>query len=217
MEEEKEFGHLMIDLETMDTASTAAIISIGAVEFDIETGETGKKFYVNVELQSCLDMGMTVSGDTIMWWMKQCDEARDTLQEKDPIMIQAALMELNMFMSERGKSYQIWSRPASFDLVILANAYRILDYVIPWNFRNERCVRTLQSMRPEINIDVLRTGTHHNAIDDAIHQADYCSRIWKALNPETRQVKSSACVKCSDFGWLYDAMGNRTGLCECHY
>ncbi len=57
MNEERKFKHLMLDIETMGNESYSAITSIGAVEFDIETGETGDEFYVVVGLQSCLDAG----------------------------------------------------------------------------------------------------------------------------------------------------------------
>ena len=33
------FGHLMLDIETMGNESFSSIVSIGALEFDIETGE----------------------------------------------------------------------------------------------------------------------------------------------------------------------------------
>ena len=35
--ENKSLGHLMLDLETMGNKSNAALLSIGAVEFDIKT------------------------------------------------------------------------------------------------------------------------------------------------------------------------------------
>jgi len=30
-------------------------------------------------------------------------------------------------------------------------------------------------------------------------------------------IKNSACPKCHDKGWLYDYLGNRAGVCPCHY
>ena len=45
--------HIMLDLETMSTASNAAIVAIGAVEFEPETGKLGREFYCNVSLASC--------------------------------------------------------------------------------------------------------------------------------------------------------------------
>ena len=50
MESQKKFGHLMVDIETMGNQSNSAIVSIGAVEFNMATGETGKEFYTNVSL-----------------------------------------------------------------------------------------------------------------------------------------------------------------------
>lgn len=46
---------IMLYLETMDTAPTAAIIAIGAVEFDEHT--LGREFYRVVDLQSSMDAG----------------------------------------------------------------------------------------------------------------------------------------------------------------
>ena len=36
--------HVMIDIETMGNMSHSAIVSVGAVRFDLETGEIGEKF-----------------------------------------------------------------------------------------------------------------------------------------------------------------------------
>ena len=40
-----EYTHVMLDLETMGRKSNSALVSIGAVEFDLITGETGREFY----------------------------------------------------------------------------------------------------------------------------------------------------------------------------
>lgn len=48
--ENKTFGHVMLDLETMGTKSNTALTSIGAVEFNIQTGECGKEFYSTIYL-----------------------------------------------------------------------------------------------------------------------------------------------------------------------
>ena len=70
--------HIMIDLETLDTSPSAAIISlIGAVKFRSATQTPlGDKFYLPVSIQSNLDEGRTISGDTLRWWMNQDDGAQ---------------------------------------------------------------------------------------------------------------------------------------------
>jgi DNA polymerase III epsilon subunit-like protein len=42
--DETNLGHVMLDLETMGKRAGCAIVSIGAVEFDINTGEIGRTF-----------------------------------------------------------------------------------------------------------------------------------------------------------------------------
>ena len=48
----KEFTDLMVDIETMGVSSNAVIASIAAVQFNINTGETGEKFEAYVDLKN---------------------------------------------------------------------------------------------------------------------------------------------------------------------
>ncbi len=177
-DKENVFGHLMLDIETMGNESFSSIISMGALEFDINTGKTGKEFYVNVDLQSCLDYGLTVNASTIMWWMKQSEQARKDFVEKTPLRIEAALLDFCQFCN---KEYQIWGNSARFDCGILQNAYNKLSIPIPWDFRKERCVRTLVSLNPEIKENFPSIGTAHNALSDCYYQVGYCSLIWQSF------------------------------------
>jgi hypothetical protein len=183
MESGKKFGHIMVDIETMGNESNSAIVSIGAVEFNMETGETGQEFYANVSLKSCLDAGLKVNADTVMWWMKQGDEARKTLTVGESKNIIQALDEFSSFVEFcGGKECQAWGNSARFDLGILTDAYNKINVKTPWDFRNERCVRTLASFSPQIKKDAVFIGTPHYSIDDCKFQIHYCSEIWNALN-----------------------------------
>ena len=163
----------------MGTKSNSAIISIGAVEFDILTGKTGKEFYRNVSLQSCISLGLEVDADTIMWWIEQSQAARKSLTEGKVISIQQALIDFREFCD---KEYQIWGNSARFDLGLLENAYDKAMLSIPWKFSRERCVRTLVSFNPEIKKNYPSVGTAHNAISDCYFQVGYCSAIWSSLH-----------------------------------
>ena len=173
------FQHLMLDIETMGNESFSSIVSIGAVEFDIETGKTGKEFYTNVDLQSCIDLGLIMNASTIMWWMQQNEQARKDLTERASLPIIEALKYFANFCN---KDYQIWGNSARFDCGILQNAYNKAGMTIPWDFRKERCVRTLVSFAPEIKTNYKSVGTAHNAVDDCKFQIGYCSEIWRSLN-----------------------------------
>jgi hypothetical protein len=173
-------GHLMLDLETMGKRAGCAIVSIGAVEFDIETGKTGREFYERVGLQSCLDVGLFVEASTIYWWMQQNEKARLELCEP-AVGIYAALEKLRSFVGFLG-DYQLWGNGARFDIGILEAAYFACGYKeLPWYFRNERDVRTLVSFAPSVKENYPFTGVLHNPIDDCKHQIQYCHAIKKYL------------------------------------
>jgi DNA polymerase III epsilon subunit-like protein len=171
------FNSVMLDLETMGSMSHSAIVSIGAVRFDIKTGEIGEKFYINVDLQSCLDAGLIINADTLMWWLNQSDAARKKISEKG-IPLQKALLSLAIFMN---KDYEVWGNSARFDLGILSDAFNTFGIPIPWDFRKERCVRTLVSFAPEIKDAEVNTGVAHDALADCIFQINYCSKIFNKL------------------------------------
>ncbi len=72
-------NHLMVDLETMGNGPYAPVISIGAVFFDPNTGETGEEFSVNISLESSMRYRARPDASTILWWLEQSEEARKSL------------------------------------------------------------------------------------------------------------------------------------------
>lgn len=170
--------HIMLDLETMSNQSYGVIVSIGAVRFDLNTGKHKEKFYYNIDIQSCLDLGLGVTGSTIEWWLKQSEEARLGLLN-NPISITHAL---NLFSEFVTKDDILWGNSARFDCGLLQNAYNKNKQEIPWDFRNERCLRTLVSLKPSIRDNFVKKGVSHNALDDCYNQIEYLCAIWKLLN-----------------------------------
>jgi hypothetical protein len=181
--ETKKLGHVMVDLETLGNKSNSVICSIGAVEFDIETGETGREFYTKVDIQSCLDRGMIVNGDTIEWWFMQNEKARMAVAVGDGKNISQALYEFKVYLELLGiTTVQLWSNGVRFDMGILEDAYIKCGLKEPWNFRCERDVRTLVAFAPEVKEHYPKMGTEHNPIDDCKYQIGYCTAIWEKLN-----------------------------------
>jgi hypothetical protein len=180
IEKPNKLGHVMLDLETMGNRAGCAIVSIGAVEFNLNTGEIGRQFYDRVALQSCLDAGLFIQASTLYWWMQQGDEARMELcKPADPL--KNVLEQFSSFIMQLGE-IQIWGDGAAFDLSILKAAYYAIKEKEPWYFRNERDVRTIVMFAPEIKENMLFTGTMHNPIADCKHQIRYCCEIYKKLN-----------------------------------
>ena len=175
------YTDIMLDLETLGNKSNSPILSIGAVEFNLETGETGREFYTTVDLQSCLDVGLKINGSTFYWWMQQSDGARKAVcQPGFPIM--DALSRFEIWMQGSPEEIRIWGNGARFDIGIMEDAYVACGWQdMPWKFRSERDVRTLVAFAPEIKANYPTVGVEHHPIYDCKHQIGYCHEIWKKI------------------------------------
>lgn len=154
--------NVMVDLETLGREAGAAILSIGAVTFDREG--VHDTFYRNIDLETCEQAGLTVETSTLAWWLDQGEEAQDVLRGGGDLDD-----ALNDFADFYDDAEEIWANSPSFDCEILGHAYDALGIEQPWGFREERDYRTLRELPGAVWVD--RQGTHHNALDDAKHQA----------------------------------------------
>jgi len=167
----------MVDLETLGNGSNSVIIAIGAVKFDPRTGRVGEladRFYTNVDPQSCVEAGLQMDVSTVMWWMSQSDAARAAVT-KPGRQLAEALAEFSKWLPADAC---VWGNGATFDNVILANAYRALRLPQPWKHWNDRCYRTLKNLHPDIKAPA-RQGVAHNALDDAVFQAEHACAILR--------------------------------------
>lgn len=167
---------VMLDLETMSVESNAAIIAIGAVRFTLEDGVLSR-FSRVVDLQSCLDHGLVMDADTVLWWLRQSDEARAEFSQPG-MALPNALDDFYGWMGGSGDQL-VWGDGERFDNVILANAFRAAGRPLPWDPKNGRCYKTVRKMFPGIRIE--RVGVHHRAVDDAESQAEHLIRIWRGI------------------------------------
>lgn len=167
----EEMTNLMLDLETFSTRPNAAIRSIGACVFDHEG--VLAKFYVNIR-----DVVGDVDPNTVEWWASQPKEARDAL-EIDTKWLDDALADFTLWLPEPANQCLIWGNGADFDNVILASAFDARARALPWKFYNNRCYRTVKNLFPIAKMD--RKGTKHNALDDAISQAEHLIAIRNRL------------------------------------
>jgi exodeoxyribonuclease VIII len=185
--------HVMLDLETMGTGPSAAVVAIGAIAFDLtDTGGTmGPTFYQTIGLANAMASGGQVDAGTVLWWLRQSDEARAVFQQgQDGDATEHAwvLVRFAEYMSNLGTDPQrvrVWGNGASFDNVILACAYRRAGLALPWNNFNDRCYRTIKAMQPDVKLQ--RTGTHHHALDDAIAQARHLIQLLRGVDAVIEQ------------------------------
>lgn len=160
----------MLDLETMSCTANAAIVAIGACEFDLDLGVT-REFYQVVDLQSCISKKFDVDGRTVKWWLQQSEPARNAICAKG-VDILDALKEFQGFLGKNPQNYRIWGNGSDFDNTILINAFQRHKVMAPWKYANNRCFRTIKASFPQIKMPE-SDGVHHHALDDAKWQANY--------------------------------------------
>ncbi|HBY5615742.1 TPA: exonuclease [Klebsiella pneumoniae] len=184
-----DYVHVMVDLETMGKKHNAPIVAIGAVVFDPATGSIGESFYKVVCLESSVNWGAVIDPSTVIWWLKQSSEARSVIVNDDAIPLLDALLQFREFVSDNvaggSKKAQVWGNGASFDNSILRSSYDCIAEDYPWEYWNDRDVRTMVELGHAINYEPQKAipfeGERHNALADAIHQARYVSAIWQRL------------------------------------
>lgn len=177
---------VMVDLETAATDPKAIVISIGAVYFDPATG-LGEKFYQELTWDDQFKAGRTCNPDTVSWWTQQSEEARKVWQTKlaggfdrEKHITVNALQHFDFFLSPGGvrdDKLELWGYGADFDCVVLGSLYETMGVKRPWSYSRNRCHRTLVNLAKGFIEAPERKGTHHNALDDAVYQAE-CAIVY---------------------------------------
>jgi hypothetical protein len=154
--------------------------------FDRETGEIGETYVTNIDIESCLEYGLAIDGETLKWWFKQSN--RTFLNT--PRTLPAAL---NTFATFIEKAETVWAH-ATFDIPVLANAYRAAGIKFPFRYWKSRDIRTLVDLanmdrEAEKRNEEKRTDAH-DALADCRYQVAYCVRCFEALkSPERDLIK----------------------------
>jgi len=175
---------IMIDLETLATSTDAAILTIGAVKFDPFGKDLQEpsmdSFYVKVDLDSCDEIGLVTSDDTIAWWANQEQAAQDeAFSPEGRIHIRDAFNQLYKFC---WGAQRVWSNGAGFDVVICETVFKRIEKAVPWNFWQVRDVRTafdlgINPNRPPV--------LKHHALEDAWNQAVGIQNVYGTLRTST--------------------------------
>jgi hypothetical protein len=180
-------NHIMVDLETLAEGPNAVFPSLAAVQFDLETGETGKQFSMNIDIDSAVKVGLVVDSSTVGWWFTQPTEV-SALMFKDPQSLVIVLKEFQRFLIDCADGLAatdqlvLWGNSARYDLAKVAWAYKAIGYEFyPWNTWNEKCFRTYTKLFPQFGNDVKKHDVKHDPIQDCEFQIRKVVAVHKEI------------------------------------
>jgi len=113
------------------------------------------------------------------WWAMQDPEVRNEAFSGTK-SLEVVLQEISDYLASFKCDPVIWGKGSDFDNVLLAEAYDRCDIKLPWNFRNNRCFRTLTAIFPYHSFDKINTKKH-SALEDAKHQAEWAESIFLSV------------------------------------
>lgn len=186
-------NRLMLDFETLDVAECPVILSMGVVVFN-EDGIVDS-FFEKIDQQSCIDIGFTVSVDTLLWWDKQSDAARKAAFGGTTDIRSAMGMLVQMYIKH--ECGEIWSKGSIADIRWANNILDKLGLQKPWKFWEEMCFRTYLKYSPKV--DFQPVGEAHNALDDATNQAKH----WIEINNQRYLNSDIFCEYLAEMGNIF--------------
>lgn len=221
---------IMVDVETMGTCPRAALVALGAVVFSADGVCEAEGFYRRIDLASALAAGLVADGDTIRWWMRQSDEARDEVARMPGDELSYVLYEFGKWLADNGGvEPEIWGNGAASDPVWVQSAFGVCGFEVPWKHWQVRCFRTFREL-----MGWPRTQNDHHALRDAINQARMAAEMlalsWrsmemvKAMEAERQQqglqlireemrFADPACPRCGGAGTV--EAGEGVEACDC--
>lgn len=173
--------HYSLDIETLDTESTAVVLSVGICLFTKE-GPIGPMLHVGLDVNEQIAAGRTISHTTFMWWVEQLISMDTSPFPPEAYTVKGALQAIREYMvkAERacgGGRRKVWSKGPHFDHVIMESLHKMVGERMYCDYGSVRDQRTFCKQEKLIPLtDVL---VEHNALGDAVTQAHHIQQICK--------------------------------------
>jgi hypothetical protein len=178
---------VVLDLETLGTRPGCAVIEMGAVVLE----EPWRCFQCRPSVASNVACGLKIEVETVAWWMDQAPGAALAGLKSCPMCaLPEALAGFAGWMRELGERPRIVGNGPTFDLSILAAAYAACGMARPWDFRDERCLRTALDPAFTGIVPPERGETAHRALADALAEASQLAKVREVLLKQQIEGKS---------------------------
>jgi hypothetical protein len=205
------FTDLMIDFETLGQDPRTIVISLGACFFNYETGEIGPTFYMALDVEGQIKDGRTITADTLRWWMGQSGAAKKVFHEKAKPAKEVMALFAKWVGDHNSVSKVIpWGNGSSFDISICEDLFRMYEIKCPWLYYNVMDLRTFKKFVAG-GAKVVKEGTNHNALDDAISQSKYVIQHYEFFKDMMKTFAELAKQNQEAFGKQANVGGSDQG------
>jgi len=175
--------HMLIDLETLGLREELPpgvmpeVVEVGVVIFDPDSGKITEEFSFFPEPDNgqcssatvCWWIDLIRAGHPAVWHARRQAKATDTLKHICMSIIAAW---------NRNDCQAVWGNDPEMDLSPIEVWMRSLMLRRPWNYFQRQDLRTL---RNSLRLKAPKHEGHHSAIADAKAEAEFASRMLKAL------------------------------------
>lgn len=142
---------ITFDFETVSTAPDAAPMTLGAIVWnrntDLETPFTDDAFSVAIDLRTCAVEGFSFDQDTIDWWSRQNEAAKQSVTEDECYGVDTAFQQFSDWIGRMKQKYGastvcLWCQGQDFDFPILKTIARKFGLKLPVHQHYFRDCRT---------------------------------------------------------------------------
>lgn len=167
---------VMLDMETLGLGPRAVVINLALVAFDEQGDGLGPYLFRVLDRQQQQELGRDTDASTVQWWASQPAEARAQLDVPGE-GLSSVLTAVRYFLEDSTVGLarvRLWSCGADFDLALLQSLHRDAGLTPPWDFRQQRCYRTLKELQPreyKAACTAYPRMNKHDALADAMWQA----------------------------------------------
>jgi hypothetical protein len=183
---------VMADIESLDVGPRSIVSQIGMVFAPASDPETIlKEVLVYLPIQPQIDLNRTLSASTLVWWMKQSDEARKEFEQNtgdDHDELAALLRHVNRQFDQvvDGREYELFARGPQFDITNIESLMADCAVKPTWRYDRIRDLRTVMALAGLRTQDVPRDTTRH---PEHMAVAD-CNYQFQCLTAALRQIRA---------------------------
>lgn len=172
-------NNFMLDIESLGQSPGGVVTSVAITRFVPVTGEITDEFKVNIDIQSSLNLGLTVDGSTLGFWFnpEQRGALSAMLDDAKPVSEAISLIRrfANTYDTKREAFW--WANGANFDFGLLEQVFRAekngKSVHLPWKYRHLLDMRTIRQIMAYEGPPEWFDGTmfnSHDALEDCRRQ-----------------------------------------------